>query len=99
MYKETYLWQSHACMLSHFSHVQLFATLWTIAQQASLSVGFSRQEYWSGLPRPILGDLPDPGIKPMSLTSHALAGGFFTTSTIWEPLGKSYGYSKMGGTD
>ena len=58
-----------------------FATPWTIARQASLSMGFSRQEYWSGLPFPPLGDLSDPGIE---LESSALAGGFFTT----EPLGK-----------
>ena len=57
-----------ACMLiSHFSHVQLIATPWTIARQGPLSVGFPRQEYWSGLPCPPLGDLPDPGIKPASL--------------------------------
>ncbi|ELR59118.1 hypothetical protein M91_19475, partial [Bos mutus] len=49
--------------------------------QAPLSIGFSRQKYWSGLPHPASGDLPDPGIKPMSLTSPALAGGYFTTST------------------
>ena len=49
------------CMLSHFSRVQLFATLWTVACQALLSMGFSRQEYWSGLPSPPSGDLPDPG--------------------------------------
>ena len=65
-------------MLSHFSHVQLFVTLWTTAQQAPLSMGFSRQEYWSGLPCPPPGDLPDPGIEPACLMS--LAGGFFTTS-------------------
>ena len=54
---------------------------------AGLSVhGISRQEYWSGLPRPLLGDLPDPGIKPVSLTSHALACEFFTTSTIWDQI-------------
>ena len=47
---------------------------------APLSMGFSRQEYWSGLPCPPLGDLPDTGIEPMSLKSPALAGGFFTTS-------------------
>ena len=50
-------------VLSRFSHVQLFATLWTVAHQASLSMGFSRQEYWSGLPCPPPGDLPDPGIE------------------------------------
>ena len=73
----------HACVLSHFSRVQLFATLWTIAPQAPLSMGFSRQEYWSGLPFPLPGDLPDPGIELVSLMSPALAGGFFTTSTKW----------------
>ena len=54
------------CMLSQFSHVPLFATIWTIAHQAPLSVGFSWQEYWSGLPFSSLGDLPDPGIEPGS---------------------------------
>ena len=73
-------------MLSRFSHVQLFATLWTIASQAPLSIGFSRQEYWSGLPCPPPGDLPDPGIEPMSPTSPVLAGGFFTTNATWEAL-------------
>ena len=71
-------------MLNHFSRVQLFLTLWTVALQASLSMGFSRQEYWSGLPFSVPGDLPDPGIEPMSLTFPALAGGFFSTSTTWE---------------
>ena len=58
----------------------------TVARQAPLSMGLSRQEYWSGLPFPPLGDLPDPGIKPMSLVSPALAGRFFTT----KPPGKSF---------
>ena len=57
---------SLACMLSCFSHVQLCAVLLTVAFQASLSMGFSRQEYWSGLPCPSPGDLPDPGIEPRS---------------------------------
>ena len=70
-------------MLSHFSRVRLFVTLWTIARQTPRSTGFSRQEYWSGLPCPPLGDLPDPGIEPTSLTSPALAGEFFTTSATW----------------
>ena len=52
-------------------------TLWTVALEAPLSVGFSRQEYWSGLPFATPGDLPDPGIEPVSLTSQALAGRFF----------------------
>jgi len=69
------------CMLSHFSCVQLFVTLWTVACQAPLSMGFSRQEYWRGLPCPPPGDLPYPGIKPVS---PALEGRFFTTSTTWE---------------
>ena len=64
-----------ACMLSH---VQLFATLWTVAHQAPLSMGFSRQEYWSVLSCPSPGDLSDSGIKPAFLLSPALAGGFFT---------------------
>ena len=72
------------CVLSCFSHVQLCATLWTVALQAPLSMGFSWQEYWSGLPCPPPGDLPNPGIEPTSLMSPALAGGFFTTSTTWE---------------
>ena len=61
--------------------------LWTVAREASLSMGFSRQEYWSGLPPPgdlPPGDLPNPGIETESLTSAALASGFFTTSTTWE---------------
>ena len=72
------------CMLSHFSHVQLFATLQTVAHQASLSVRFSRQEYWSGLPCSPPGDHPNSGIEPTSLMSLTLAGGFFATSTTWE---------------
>ena len=73
-----------ASMLSCFSHIQLCVTPWTVAHQASLSVGFSRQEHWSGVPCPPPEDLPDPGIEPLSLTSPALAGRFFTTSTTWE---------------
>jgi len=72
------------CVLSHFSQFWLFMTLWTVARQASLSTGFSRQEYWSefmSLPCPPAGDLPDPGIKPTSLMSPVFASGFFTTNT------------------
>ena len=65
-----------ALVVSSFSRVQLFATLWTAACQAPLSMGLSRQEYWSGLPFSPPGDLPDPGIEP---TSPALAGGFYIT--------------------
>ena len=71
-------------MLSRFSHVQLCVTLWTVAHQAPLSMGFSRQEYWIGLPCPSPGDLPDPGIEFASLMSPTLSGGFFTTSANWE---------------
>ena len=53
-------------MLSRFSHAQLYATLWTVTCRAPLSMGFSRQEYWTGLPFPSLGDLPHPGIEPGS---------------------------------
>ena len=69
-------------MRSPFSHVRLFATLWTVAHQVPLSMGFSRQEYLSGDPLgiPPPGDLPDSGIKTASLRSPALAGEFFTTS-------------------
>ena len=69
---------------SCFSHVRLFATPWTVAHQAPLSMAFSRQRYWRGLPCPPPGDLPDPGIEPMSLLSPALAGEFFTTGITWE---------------
>ena len=61
-----------------------FATLCTAACQVPLSIGFPRQEYWSGLPFPSPRDLPDPGIEPKSVTSPALAGRFFTTSTTGE---------------
>ena len=67
-------------------------TLWTVARQAPLSMGLPRQEYWSRLPFPSPGDLPDPGIKPMSLISSALAGGFFTTSITWEALSCATGH-------
>ena len=82
--KESEKEYTYTCVLSHFSHIQLFATLWMVARHAPLSMRFSRQEYRSGLQSPPPGDLPYPGIKPMSLTSPALAGGFFTTSTTWE---------------
>ena len=66
------------------SRVQLFAGPWTVAHQAPLSMEFSRQEYWSGLPFPSPGHLPNPGIELMSLVSDALAGRFFTASATWE---------------
>ena len=66
------------------SRVLLFVTLWTVAHQAPLSMGFSRTEYWSGLPSP-LGDLPDPGIESTSPLSSALAGRFFTKQPPGKP--------------
>ena len=81
--------------ISHFSHVQLFVTLRTIACQAPLSIEFARQEYWNGFPCPSPGDLPHPGIEPASLTSPASAGELFTTSTTWEAHMYTQG-SKLG---
>ena len=74
----------HTCVLSRYRRARLLVTPWTVAHQALLSMGFSRQKHWSGLACPPPGDLPDPGIEPMSLTFPALAGRFFTTSTTWE---------------
>ena len=76
----------HIYCAQSLSRVWLCATLWTVAHQAPLSVGFFRQEYWRGLLFLPPGNLPDPGIEPTTLTSPALAGGFFTT----EPPGKPY---------
>ena len=73
-----------ACVPSCFSRVRFFPTLWTAGCQASLLMGFSRQEYWSKLLRPPPGDLPNPGMESASLTSPALAGGFFTASATGE---------------
>ena len=92
-----------ACVLSHFSLVQFFETLWTVAHQAPLSMGFSRQEDWSGLPCLLPGDLPNPGIKPTSLMSPGLVGRFFTTCATWEAytesirLAKSRLWQTLGG--
>ena len=62
--------------------VRLSATPWSAARQAPLFMGCPRQEYWSGLPFPPPGDLPDPGIEPVSPASPALTGGFFTTDSL-----------------
>ena len=74
----------HVWMLGLFSRIQLCEAPWTVAHQAPLSMGFSRQEYWSGLPCPPPGDFPNPGIKLASLMSLALARGFFSTDTTQE---------------
>ena len=68
------------------SRVRLFASSGTVACRAPLSMGVSRQEYWSEWTFSSPGDLPDPGIKPISLAPSALAGGFFTISSAWEAL-------------
>ena len=73
------------CVLSSFSYVQLFMTPWTVAHQAPLSMGLSRQEYWSGLLFPPPGNLPDPGLEPASPVSPALAGGFFNARSPRKP--------------
>ena len=83
---KSYLKTHCVYVLCCFSCIQLFATLCAVAHQTPLSMGFSRQEYWSALPCPSPGDLPDPGIKLMFLISPALTGGFFRTSTTWESL-------------
>ena len=75
------LW--HPTVLSYFNHVQLIAALWIVACHAPLFMGFSRQEYCSGLPFPPPGDLPNPGIKPMSLLFPVLAGRFFIIGLPW----------------
>ena len=96
------------CMLSHFSHLRLFATLRTVAHQAPLSMGFSRQEYWSGLPCPPPGD-PDPGIEPVSPVSSALQADSLPLSHWGSPsfymslfkmfsLYKSINHNRLGPT-
>ena len=75
-----------ACMLSCFSHVWLFATVWTIALQTPLSRGFSRQEYWSGLPCPPPGAFPDPGIEPASRLRISCIGRYVLVSPGKPPL-------------
>ena len=78
LYMVEYYVQSLSC-------VQLFVITWTVALQAFLSMEFSRQDYWNWLPFPPPGDLPNPGIEPMSLASLALAGRFFTTAPPGKP--------------
>ena len=79
----TYVCIMCVCVLSHFSHGHLPVTPWTVAHQAPVSVGFSRQEYWSGLPCPPPGDLPDPGIIP---ASPALQAEFLPLSHLGSPI-------------
>ena len=81
----SYIFYVHAWMLSHFSCVWLFVTLWTVASQAPLSMGFSKQEYWSGLPCPPPGDLPDPGIEPVFHAASASQGDSLLLSHLGSP--------------
>src|SRR5574341_945454 len=83
MDKMWYIQTMEYCCCCLITMSDSFVTLWTVAHQAPLPMGFPRQEYWNGLPFPSPGDLPDPRIEPTSLVSPALAGRFFTT----EPLG------------
>ena len=73
---------AHMCALTH---VHLFVTPWTVANQAPLSTGLPRQEHWSGPPVPTPSDLPDPETEPTSLSTPALAGGFSTTAPPEKP--------------
>ena len=82
-----YLFHTEIGCAKSLGHVRLFVTPWSVA---SLPIGFSRQEYWRGSPCPPLGDLPDPEMKLVSLTSPALAGGFFSTSATWEVLDRHH---------
>ena len=82
------IYRLYLCALS-LSRVQLFATPWTVAHQAPLSMGFPKQEYWSGLPFPPPGDLPNPGIKPTSPVSSALQADSLPTV----PEGKPQAFS------
>ena len=83
--RDLYMTQWLCVCSSCFSHVQFFVTPWTVAHQAPLSVGFSRQEYWSGLPFPPPGDLPDSGIEPESLfKSPASASDSLPLMPPWE---------------
>ena len=80
------------CMLSSFSRVQLFVTLWTISQQAPLSMGFSKQEYWSGLPCPPPGYLPHAGINLVFLMTPALVGSLHHQRHLGSPLSIPFQY-------
>ena len=95
---KTRTWLCRGSFKSKSSHIYIMAACsaisdslqppWTVANQAPLSAGFSRQEYWSGLPFPPPRNLPDPGIKPASLASPAWAGGFYTAEPVGKPLCK-----------
>ena len=92
----THQWIMHARLFSHFSHVWLFVTTWTVVHQAPLTMGFFRQEYCSGLPCPPPGDLPDPGIKPTSPASLVLQADSLTTEPPGKPDGLVRSHKKEG---
>ena len=77
----TILYTSYVCLLNCCGHFRFFVTLWTVARQAPLSMGFARREYWNGLPCPLPGDLPNPGIEPESLYVSCIGR--------WVPSGRS----------
>ena len=81
-----WVWKYRRCCCAPAQSCPLFATPWTVALQASLSMGFSRQEYWSGLPFPSPGDLPNPEIETVSIASPTLEGRFFTTVPPGKPI-------------
>ena len=83
----------YICVLSQFSHVQLFATPWTITCQVPLFMGFSQQEYWSEFPCPLSGDHPNPGIKPISPASPAMQADSLSLSHQGSPHIYIYGYT------
>ena len=86
LHSAAHVYQDARCMLSHFSHVRLFAIPWTVvALLVLLSMGFSRQKYWSGLPFPPPGDLPDPGIEPKSPVSPELQADSLPLSHLGSP--------------
>ena len=80
------------CMLSHFSHVRVFATPWTVAHQTPPSMDFPGKNIGVGCHALLQGNLPNSGIEPMSLESPVLTGGFFSSSITWEvPISRSEG--------
>ena len=90
---------SPLCILSHFSCVQLCVTLWTVARQAPLSMGFSRQQYWNGLPCPPPGYFPNPGIEPVSLAAPASEADSSPLCPLWSPLSSLKACCLWGDTD
>ena len=91
-----YILKGCTILLSRLSHIQLFTAPWTVVHQNPLSLEFSRQEYWRGLPLLTLWDCPNPGIEPLSLMSPASEGRFFISGPPEKPLLKGYAFLKGG---